>query len=72
MGRISDIAALHYNHISVAMGQGDIAAALPHIHNALACYATLRVINQPLILRTEKEVSIIESLRNLFLTINYV
>ena len=82
MGRISDIAALHYNHISVVMGQGGkiymwgqcrgqsvttpMATPLPHIHDALACYATPSVMHQPLILHAEEEVSIIESLRNAF------
>lgn len=82
MGRISDIATLHYNHISVAMGQGGkiymwgqcrgqsvtspMATPLPHIHDALACYATPSVMHQPLVLHAEEEVGIIESLRNAF------
>ncbi|XP_001600404.1 RCC1 and BTB domain-containing protein 1 [Nasonia vitripennis] len=82
MGRISDIATLHYNHISVAMGQGGkiymwgqcrgqsvtspMATPLPHIHDALACYATPSVMHQPLVLHAEEEVGISESLRNAF------
>ena len=82
MGRISDIATLHHNHISVAVGQGGkvymwgqcrgqivcspMATPLAHIHDALACYATPSVMHQPLILNTEDEVNVVESLRNAF------
>lgn len=82
MGRVSDIATSHYNHISVAMGQGGkifmwgqcrgqsvtlpIATPLPHIHDALACYATPSVMHSPLTLQADEEIGIIECLRNAF------
>lgn len=78
MGRVSDIAALHYNHISVAVGEGGCVYMWGHcrgqsvttptatpfssIHDALACYASPSVMHEPLILHTNEEFSILESL----------
>ncbi|XP_014229715.1 RCC1 and BTB domain-containing protein 1-like isoform X2 [Trichogramma pretiosum] len=82
MGRVSDIATLHYTHISVAMCQGGkifmwgqcrgqsvitpMATPLPHMHDALACYGTPSVMHEPLILDDDEEIGIIESMRNAF------
>ncbi|XP_012230297.1 RCC1 and BTB domain-containing protein 1 [Linepithema humile] len=78
MGRVSDIAALHYNHISVAVGEGGCVYMWGHcrgqsittptatpfssIHDALACYASPSVMHEPLVLHTDEESSILESL----------
>ncbi|XP_043461516.1 RCC1 and BTB domain-containing protein 1-like isoform X1 [Leptopilina heterotoma] len=82
MGRVSDIAALHYNHISVAVGQGGrifmwgqcrgqsvttpVATYLPHIHDALACYATPSVMHEPLVLNADEDSGILECLKQAF------
>ncbi|XP_033209361.1 RCC1 and BTB domain-containing protein 1-like isoform X2 [Belonocnema kinseyi] len=82
LGRVSDIAALHYNHISVAVGQGGkifmwgqcrgqsvtspVATFLPHIHDALACYATPSVMHEPLILNADEDHGILECLKQAF------
>ncbi|XP_012274821.1 RCC1 and BTB domain-containing protein 1 [Orussus abietinus] len=81
MGRISDIAALHYNHISVAVGQGGRvfmwgqcrgqSVTLPTptllltLHDVLACYASPSVMHRPL-LYAEQEMSVLDSLREAF------
>ncbi|XP_015608978.1 RCC1 and BTB domain-containing protein 1 isoform X3 [Cephus cinctus] len=82
MGRVSDIAALHCNHISVAVGQGGrifmwgqcrgqsvtrpTATPLATIHEALACYATPSVMHKPLILHAEEEIGILDCLKQAF------
>lgn len=82
MGRVSDIAALHYNHISVAVGQGGrifmwgqcrgqsvtspVATYLPHIHDALACYATPSVMHEPLVLNADEDSGILGCLKQAF------
>ncbi|XP_012252206.2 RCC1 and BTB domain-containing protein 1-like isoform X2 [Athalia rosae] len=82
MGRVSDIAAVHYNHISVAVGQGGrvfmwgqcrgqsvttpTATRLLHPHDALAFYATPSVMHRPLLLHAEEETGILDSLRQAF------
>lgn len=82
MGRVSDIAAVHYNHISVAVGQGGCvymwgqcrgqsvtwptATRLSHPHDALAFYATPSVMHKPLFLNAEEETSILDCLKQAF------
>lgn len=82
MGRVSDIAALHYNHISAAVGEGGrvfmwgqcrgqsiiipIATPLANLHEVLACYASSNVMHKPLILRADEESTIISCLRLAF------
>lgn len=82
MGRVSDIAALHYNHISVAVGKGGkvfmwgqclgqnitwpTPTLLPHIHDVLARYATPSVMHVPLVLYNEEECGIVESMKLAF------
>lgn len=82
MGRVSDIAALHYNHISIAVGEGGCIYMWGHcrgqsittptstpfssIHDALACYASPSVMHEPLVLHTDEESSILESLSAAF------
>ncbi|EFN89649.1 RCC1 and BTB domain-containing protein 1 [Harpegnathos saltator] len=82
MGRVSDIAALHYNHISAAVGNGGrvfmwgqcrgqsitspTATPLAHLHEVLACYASSNVMHKPLILRADEELNILDCLRQAF------
>ncbi|KAK2577032.1 hypothetical protein KPH14_011991 [Odynerus spinipes] len=82
MGRVSDVAALHYNHISVAIGEGHkvfmwgqcrgqsitvpTSTPLAHLHDALACYASPSVMHRPLVLYAEEEMSIVDCLRQAF------
>lgn len=82
MGRISDIAALHYSHISIAVGRGGRVYMWGHcrgqsistptvtpflnVHDALACYALPNVMHKPLILRMNKQSSILECLGSAF------
>ncbi|EZA54598.1 hypothetical protein DMN91_007313 [Ooceraea biroi] len=82
MGRISDIAALHYSHISVAVGKGGrvymwghcrgqsistpTATPFSNIHDALACYASPSVMHKPLVLRMDKQSNILECLGSAF------
>lgn len=82
MGRVSDIAALHYNHISVAIGEGHrvfmwgqcrgqsitvpTPTPLAHLHDALACYASPSVMHRPLFLYAAEEMSIVDCLRQAF------
>lgn len=82
MGRVADIAALHYTHISIAMGQGGrifmwgqccgqsimspMVTPLTTIHDALACYASPSVMHQPLLLYSEGETSILDCLKEAF------
>lgn len=69
-GKVLDVAATHYNHISVAMGEGNrvfiwghcleqcinIPMLTPHrcLYDALACYATPNVMHKPFKLCDQK------------------
>lgn len=71
MGRVLDIAASHYSHISIAMGESNqifmwgeclgqsitipMLTGLRCIHDAFARYASPNVMHQPLILHGEEE-----------------
>jgi len=82
MGRVSDIAALHYNHISIAVGEGGrvfmwghcrgqsittpTATPFSTVHDALACYGSPSVMHKPLILHQNEESSILECLGTAF------
>ncbi|XP_035730999.1 RCC1 and BTB domain-containing protein 1-like isoform X1 [Vespa mandarinia] len=82
MGRVSDIAALHYNHISVAIGEGHkvfmwgqcrgqsitvpTPTLLAHLHDALACYASPSVMHRPLFLYAAEEMNIVDCLKQAF------
>ncbi|KYN22215.1 RCC1 and BTB domain-containing protein 1, partial [Trachymyrmex cornetzi] len=82
MGRVSDIAAMHYNHISVAVGEGGrvymwghcrgqsitIPTSTPfsNVHDALACYGSPSVMHKPLILYANEEPNILQCLGSAF------
>ncbi|TGZ51677.1 RCC1 and BTB domain-containing protein 1-like [Temnothorax longispinosus] len=82
MGRVSDIAALHYNHISIAVAEGGrvymwghcrgqsittpTATPFSNVHDALACYGSPSVMHKPLILHPNEESSILECLKTAF------
>ncbi|EFN61765.1 RCC1 and BTB domain-containing protein 1 [Camponotus floridanus] len=82
MGRISDIAALHYNHISTAVGVGgrvymwgncrgqSISTPTPtpftDMHDTFACYGWPSVMYKPLILHENEDSSILECLGTAF------
>ncbi|XP_020287366.1 RCC1 and BTB domain-containing protein 1-like [Pseudomyrmex gracilis] len=82
MGRVFDIAALHYSHISVAVGEGGCVYMWGHcrgqsvlvptvtpfssVHDVLASYASPSVMHKPLILHMDEESSILECLGNAF------
>ncbi|XP_015183789.1 PREDICTED: RCC1 and BTB domain-containing protein 1-like isoform X2 [Polistes dominula] len=82
MGRVSDVAALHYDHISVAIGEGNkvfmwgqclgqsitipTPTPLTNLHDVLACYASPRVMHRPLYLYAAEESSIVDCLRDAF------
>lgn len=82
MGRVSDVAALHYNHISAAVGEGGrvfmwgqcrgqsittpTVTPLAHLHEVLACYASANVMHKPMILRADEESTILDCLRQAF------
>ncbi|XP_011699349.1 PREDICTED: RCC1 and BTB domain-containing protein 1-like isoform X2 [Wasmannia auropunctata] len=82
MGRVSDIAALHYNHISIAVGEGGrvymwghcrgqsittpTATPFSNVHDALACYGSPSVMHKPLILHANEESGILECLETAF------
>lgn len=82
MGRVSDIAALHYNHISVAVGEGGrvymwghcrgqsittpTATPFSNMHDALACYGSPSVMHKPLVLHMNEESGILECLETAF------
>ncbi|KAK1124707.1 hypothetical protein K0M31_006071 [Melipona bicolor] len=70
MGRVLDIASSHYNHISVAMGEGNrifmwgeclgqiitvpILVTVASLHDVFARYASPSVMHQPLVLYGEE------------------
>ncbi|KAM0728094.1 RCC1 and BTB domain-containing protein 1 [Formica fusca] len=78
MGRVFDIAALHYNHISIAVGLGGrvymwghcrgqsittpTATPFLNIYDAFACYGSPSVMHKPLILHANEDSSILECL----------
>lgn len=82
MGRVTDIAAVHYNHISLAVahdgrvfmwgqcrGQSVMTPTLTpfaNLHEALAAYATPSVMHTPMILYYEEETSILDCLKQAF------
>lgn len=82
MGRVSDVAAVHYNHISVAISQDgpvfmwgqcrgqSVPTPTPtpftNLHEALASYATPSVMHTPLKLYSEEETSILDCLKQAF------
>jgi len=82
MGRVSDIAAMHYNHISVAVGEGGrvymwghcrgqsittpTATPFTNMHDALACYGSPSVMHKPLVLYANDESGILECLKAAF------
>lgn len=82
MGRVSDIAALHYNHISTAVGLGgriymwgncrgqSISTPTPtpfmDMHDTFACYGWPSVMHKPLILHENEDSSILECLGTAF------
>lgn len=82
MGRVLDIAASHWNNISVAMGITyeifvwgqclgmsiiiPIATPLRRLHDAFACYASPSVMHQPLILNREEETNLMDSMKKAF------
>ncbi|XP_043284859.1 RCC1 and BTB domain-containing protein 1-like isoform X3 [Venturia canescens] len=82
MGRISDVAAVHYNHISVAIthdgqvfmwgqcrGQSvptPTPTPFTNLHEALASYATPSVMHTPLRLYSEEDTSILDCLKQAF------
>ncbi|XP_011635998.1 RCC1 and BTB domain-containing protein 1-like isoform X2 [Pogonomyrmex barbatus] len=82
MGRVSDIAALHYNHISIAVGEGGCvymwghcrgqsittptATPFSNVHDALACYGSPSVMHQPLVLYVNEDSSLLECLGTAF------
>lgn len=82
MGRVSDIAAMHYNHISIAVGEGGrvymwghcrgqsittpTATPFSNVHDALACYGSPSVMHKPLVLHLNEESSILECLGTAF------
>ncbi|KAK0179955.1 hypothetical protein PV327_005649 [Microctonus hyperodae] len=82
MGRICDIAAIHYNHISAVLAEGGkifmwgqcrgqtvatpIATPLLYLHDVLACYSSPSVMHEPLVLYSEDEMSILDCLRQAF------
>ncbi|XP_011298019.1 RCC1 and BTB domain-containing protein 1-like [Fopius arisanus] len=82
MGRVSDIAAVHSNHISAALAEGGkvfmwgqcrgqsvttpTATPLLYLHDVLACYSTPPVMHEPLVLYAQDETSILDCLRQAF------
>lgn len=82
MGRVSDIAAVHSNHISAALAEGGkvfmwgqcrgqsvttpTATPLLYLHDVLACYSTPPVMHEPLALNAQDETSILDCLRQAF------
>lgn len=82
MGRVSDIAAMHYNHISVAVGEGGrvymwghcrgqsittpTSTPFSNVHDALACYGSPSVMHKPLILYANEEPNILQCLGSAF------
>ncbi|CAG5102534.1 Similar to Rcbtb1: RCC1 and BTB domain-containing protein 1 (Mus musculus) [Cotesia congregata] len=82
MGRVSDIAAIHCNHISAALAEGGkvymwgqcrgqtvttpTVTPLLHLHDVLACYSTPSVMHEPLVLYAEDETSILDCLKQAF------
>lgn len=82
MGKVSDIAAVHCKHISIAIGEegcvyiwGDCrgqSIAIPtvttfsNMYDALACYGLPSVMHKPLILYNNEEPSVLECLGNSF------
>ncbi|KAG5339698.1 RCBT1 protein, partial [Acromyrmex heyeri] len=82
MGRVSDIAAMHYNHISIAVGEGGrvymwghcrgqsittpTSTPFSNVHDALACYGSPSVMHKPLILYANEEPNILQCLGSAF------
>ncbi|XP_076757246.1 uncharacterized protein LOC143427199 [Xylocopa sonorina] len=82
MGRILDIAASHYNHISVAMCNNNeifvwghcltqsiktpMLTRLRSMHDAFAYFASPSVTYQPLVLHNDGETNLLDSLRKAF------
>ena len=82
MGRVTDIAAVHNNHISIAIGHDarvfmwgqcrgqSVTTPTPtpfaNLHEVLAAYATPGVMHTPLILYYEEETSILDCLKYAF------
>ena len=81
-GRVLDIAASHYHHISVAMGEDNrvfvwghglwqsitVPTLTPHtcLHAAFACYATSSVMHKPFLLRVGGTTTLTDCLKVAF------
>lgn len=61
-----DFFCISFHFFRLVSVTNPMATPLPHIHDALACYATPSVMHQPLILNAEEEQGILDSLRNAF------
>ncbi|KAI4497020.1 hypothetical protein M0802_007766 [Mischocyttarus mexicanus] len=82
MGKVSDVAALHYGHISVAIGEGQkvfmwgqcrgqcitipTPTPLASMHDVLAYYGSPSVMHRPLFLHAAEEMSILDCLKKAF------
>ncbi|CAL7941032.1 unnamed protein product [Xylocopa violacea] len=77
MERVLDVAASHYNHISVAMGKDNqifiwgqclgqsikvpMLTQLRRVHDAFACFASPSVTHQPLVFHNDEETNLTTS-----------
>ncbi|XP_018360145.1 PREDICTED: RCC1 and BTB domain-containing protein 1-like [Trachymyrmex cornetzi] len=82
MGKVSDIAAVHCQNISIAIGEEGYvyiwgncrgqkitiptATTFSNMYDALACYGSPSVMHKPLILYSDEEPSVLECLGNSF------